>query len=57
MADARFIVAQLGARMHYAVPRIFHEAGILERLYTDSYVGNKPWLARARSGAETLAAP
>jgi glycosyltransferase involved in cell wall biosynthesis len=40
-------VAQLGARMHYAVPRIFHEAGMLERLYTDSYVGNKPWLARA----------
>jgi glycosyltransferase involved in cell wall biosynthesis len=47
MADPRFIVAQLGARMHYAVPRILHEAGMLERLYTDSYVGNKPWLARA----------
>jgi glycosyltransferase involved in cell wall biosynthesis len=39
-------VAQLGARMHYAVPRIFHDAGLLERLYTDSYVGNKPWLER-----------
>jgi glycosyltransferase involved in cell wall biosynthesis len=47
MADARFIVAQLGARMHYAVPRILHEAGMLGRLYTDSYVGNKPWLERA----------
>jgi glycosyltransferase involved in cell wall biosynthesis len=46
MAHERFVVAQLGARMHYAVPRIFHEAGILERLYTDSYVGNKPWLVR-----------
>src|SRR5918994_2027868 len=44
MADPRIAVAQLGARMHYAVPRIFHEAGLLERLYTDSYVGNKPWL-------------
>jgi glycosyltransferase involved in cell wall biosynthesis len=43
----RIAVAQLGARMHYAVPRIFHDAGILERLYTDSYIGNKPWLERA----------
>jgi glycosyltransferase involved in cell wall biosynthesis len=30
-----FIVAQLGARMHYAVPRIFHLAGMLEHLATD----------------------
>lgn len=29
------IVAQLGARMHYAVPAILQGAGILERLYTD----------------------
>ena len=29
------IVAQLGARMHYAVPRIFAEAGRLERFFTD----------------------
>lgn len=28
-------VAQLGARMHYAVPRILWDAGALERLYTD----------------------
>lgn len=28
-------VAQLGARMHYAVPRILHEVGMLHRLYTD----------------------
>jgi glycosyltransferase involved in cell wall biosynthesis len=28
-------VAQLGARMHYAVPRILHKAGILDQLYTD----------------------
>jgi glycosyltransferase involved in cell wall biosynthesis len=28
-------VVQLGARMHYAVPRILHAAGRLERLYTD----------------------
>jgi hypothetical protein len=28
-------VVQLGARMHYAVPRIFAEAGRLERFFTD----------------------
>jgi glycosyltransferase involved in cell wall biosynthesis len=43
----RIVVAQLGARMHYAVPRIFYGAGMLERLYTDTYLGNKPWRARA----------
>ncbi len=29
-------VAQLGARMHYAVPRILQNAGMLNRLYTDA---------------------
>jgi hypothetical protein len=29
------LVAQLGARMHYAVPRIFHRAGMLGHFYTD----------------------
>lgn len=33
---SNYIVAQLGARMHYAVPRILHNAGMLERLYTDA---------------------
>lgn len=42
----RVVVAMLGARMHYAVPRLLHEAGLLERFYTDSYVGNKPWLGQ-----------
>ena len=37
-------VAMLGARMHYAVPRLLHEAGLLDRFFTDSYIGNKPWL-------------
>lgn len=31
----RIVVSQLGARMHYAVPRAFHEAGMLERFDTD----------------------
>ena len=34
MADT-VVVSQLGARMHYAVPRIFAEAGRLEHVYTD----------------------
>lgn len=37
-------VALLGARRHYAVPRLLHEAGFLDRFFTDSYIGNKPWL-------------
>jgi len=36
------IVAQLGARMHYAVPRILHQAGLLEHLYTD-ICAKKDW--------------
>jgi len=31
----KFTVAQLGARRHYAVPRMLHEAGMLAHLYTD----------------------
>lgn len=30
-----YLVAQLGARMHYAIPRILHEAGMLAHFYTD----------------------
>ena len=30
-----FLVAQLGARMHYAIPRMLHEGGMLYRFYTD----------------------
>ena len=31
------IVAQLGARMHYAVPKILNKGGLLRHFYTDSY--------------------
>ncbi len=34
-----WLVAQLGARMHYAVPRILHSAGMLEMLATDLCAG------------------
>ena len=36
------VVAQLGARMHYAVPRILHRAKLLEHFYTD-ICANKGW--------------
>lgn len=38
----RYIVAQSGARRSYAVPFILHQAGLLERFYTD-VCGNVGW--------------
>ncbi len=38
----RAIVAQLGARMHYAVPRILYKASQLDTLYTD-FCSGKGW--------------
>jgi len=35
MSEPTYVVAQMGARMHYAVPRILEASGQLERLYTD----------------------
>lgn len=40
---ADWICCQLGARMHYAVPRLLHASGRLERLYTDIYAGQAGW--------------
>jgi glycosyltransferase involved in cell wall biosynthesis len=34
-AMRNYAVALMGARMHYAVPRLLHESGHLERLFTD----------------------
>lgn len=39
-------VAMLGARMHFAVPQILASAGLLQKLYTDVYLGNKAWIER-----------
>jgi glycosyltransferase involved in cell wall biosynthesis len=39
-------VVMLGARMHFAVPQILANAGLLQTLYTDGYLGNKAWLKR-----------
>lgn len=33
------LVAQVGSRMHYAVPTILHRAGMLAHFYTDAYAG------------------
>jgi glycosyltransferase involved in cell wall biosynthesis len=33
----RIVVAQVGAREHYAVPEMFHGRGLLARFYTDIY--------------------
>src|SRR5271166_1845648 len=38
----RYVVALIGARMHYAIPRMLNDAGMLEHLYTDIVV-NKGW--------------
>jgi hypothetical protein len=50
----RVVVAQLGARRHYAVPRLLHKAGILERFFTDSYSGDKPMLRHLVAGLDRL---
>lgn len=42
-------VAMLGARMNYAVPLILSGLGRLERLFTDTYLGNKPLLTALMS--------
>ena len=41
------LVAQLGARRHYAVPRILEAAGMLEGLYTDFVASKSAWKALA----------
>ncbi|MBY0587473.1 glycosyltransferase family 4 protein [bacterium] len=52
----KMLVAQIGARMHYAVPRILHEAGMLGVLHTD-VVATMGWpalLARMIPGSKNL---
>ena len=44
----RFLVAQLGARMHYAIPRMLEAEGMLARFCTDiCAVKGWPWMLRA----------
>ncbi|HWQ92138.1 MAG TPA: glycosyltransferase family 4 protein [Clostridia bacterium] len=37
-SESKVLVAQLGARMHYAVPRLLHRASVLSCLCTDFYI-------------------
>jgi glycosyltransferase involved in cell wall biosynthesis len=53
----RIAVAQIGARRRYAEPRIFHEAGLLDRLFTDVYLGNKPLLHKSISAIPAAMRP
>lgn len=46
-----WLVAQLGARMHYAVPRILHEAGRLRTLATDIHLPSPHWQKFAKATA------
>ena len=39
-SELRFVVLQLGARMHYAIPALLAQRGMLEQFYTD-ICGNK----------------
>lgn len=48
------IVAQLGARRHYAVPAAFAAHGLLHRLYTDIYAGAGPAARVLRAAANVL---
>lgn len=41
-AARSFMVAQLGARMHFAVPRILYRSGRLSRLFTDLCASRPP---------------
>lgn len=47
MQDDQFVVALMGARMHYAVPRIFWQHKVLSRFYTDICL-NAGWPAFLR---------
>jgi glycosyltransferase involved in cell wall biosynthesis len=40
-------VAILGARGHYAVPKLLQQSGMLGRFFTDVYAGTRPWLVNA----------
>lgn len=50
-----WITSQIGAREHYAIPRVLHGAGKLERLYTDFWA-SAPWrLIGKLTGKSSLA--
>ena len=50
----KWICSQIGAREHYAVPRVLHREGKLERLYTDLWAGTMWQALGALSGRSVL---
>ncbi len=50
-------VAFQGARRGYSLPHLFERAGILGTFYTDTYLGNKPWLQRSLKRVPSAIAP
>lgn len=55
-SEGKWVVARLGAAMHYAVPRFLNRAGLLERFYTDIYAGQGwPRLLSRMPGGKGLA--
>ena len=59
MTSPKWFCAQIGAREHYAIPRVLHQQQQLARLYTDFWAGDalRKVLQLSRSGsARSLAA-
>ena len=51
----RWICSQIGAREHYAIPRVLHRVGKLERLYTDFWASAPLRFMGRMSGRSGLA--
>ncbi|MBU1910313.1 MAG: glycosyltransferase family 4 protein [Verrucomicrobia bacterium] len=56
-AAAHVAVAQIGARRHYAIPRILHDVGRLAGLYTDFCAEAWPWPGGALGGSRWAGVP
>ncbi|MCR9271137.1 MAG: glycosyltransferase family 4 protein [Hyphomonadaceae bacterium] len=52
----QYSVIQIGARHHYAVPKILEQEGMLAGFFTDGYAGSRPFTASV-VGAFTKALP
>lgn len=46
LSDSQWICCQLGAREHYAIPRVLQQQNRLERLVTDAWVESESWINR-----------
>ena len=46
MSNSQWICCQLGAREHYAIPRVLQQQNRLNRLVTDAWVESQSWFNR-----------